>query len=50
MGREIVLLENEEIKQILKIKVVEEQKRKRKFSFQLEFFVASHGQDSMVIG
>ena len=50
MGREIVLLENEEKKQILKIKVVEEAERKKKFFFQLEFFVASYGQDSMVIG
>ncbi len=34
----------------LEIKAVEEQKSKVKFSFQLEFFVACHGQDSMVIG
>ena len=30
MGREIVLLENEEKKQILKIKVVQEAERKKK--------------------
>lgn len=34
----------------LEIKAVEEQKQKVKFSFQLEFFVAYHGQDSIAIG
>lgn len=34
----------------LEIKAVEEQKQKVKFSFQLEFSVAYHGQDSIAIG
>ena len=34
----------------LEIKAVEEQKQRVKFSFQLEFFVAYHGQDSIAIG
>lgn len=34
----------------LEIKAVKEQRQKVKFSFQLEFFVAYHGQDSITIG
>lgn len=34
----------------LKIRAVKEQRQKVKFSFQLEFFVAYHGQDSITIG
>ena len=34
----------------LEIKAVEEQKQKVKFSFQLEFFVSYHGQDSIATG
>lgn len=34
----------------LGIKAVKEQRQKVKFSFQLEFFVAYHGQDSITIG
>lgn len=33
----------------LEIKAEEDQKQKVKFSFQLEFFVAYHGQDSIAI-
>lgn len=47
MRREVDLLKIEENKEK---KAVEEQKQKVKFSFQLEFFVAYHGQDSIAIG